>query len=459
MIILRERLKETKHIILFYYAIIGATILLFRMFVTMDNSMDSAITIILCVYLLVFPVVILFTLRYALHIFLFLLAFISGFYGFYHHSIDDHSISNALYFTFRLYLLDFADVFTQDGSSPIRYPILLEIARWTAASYTITTIFIAMYRTLEREISLFIAQSIGKHHIIFSYNEKSHYLIQDLCANNERVIVVDEKFTPETQSMLEEMKVIVIQSSIDDEDVFRICGVKKAASISLFHEKDQESLHTLMQLERYAQQKHISFTLNKLMIHIEESRYKAELIAFLEKVEHFSFPVEVMNVYEEVAKRFWKYHQTVFEGQADIHMLIIGYEAFGQRLAQEARKKHHESNSKQKLTITALDKFLDYQLKNNIEKIPFDIEIDSLKGLIEEKKNIYTHIFICLDEDYIDLMEGIELSEIFPHIPIYMKFTDERIEQTIMISTTKTKKSLYSTGIIQDVLTKEYLDL
>lgn len=79
--------------------------------------------------------------------------------------------------------------------------------------------------------------------------------------------------------------------------------------------------------------------------------------------------------------------------------------------------------------------------------------------MIEEKKNIYTHIFICLDEDYIDLMEGIELSEIFPHIPIYMKFTDERIEQTIMISTTKTKKSLYSTGIIQDVLTKEYLDL
>src|SRR5699024_1653019 len=160
-------------------------------------------TVILCVYLLVFPVVILFTLRYALHIFLFLLAFISGFYGFYHHSIDDHSISNALYFTFRLYLIDFADVFTQDGSSPIRFASLLEIAGWSAASYTITTIFFAMYRTLEREVSLFIAQSIGKHHIIFSYNEKSHYLIQDLCANNERVIVVDEKFTPETQSMLE----------------------------------------------------------------------------------------------------------------------------------------------------------------------------------------------------------------------------------------------------------------
>src|SRR5699024_11358051 len=106
-----------------------------------------------------------------------------GFYGFYHHSIDNHSISNALYFTFRLYLLDLADVFTQDGSSPIRYPLLLEIARWTAASYTISTIFIAMYRSLEKRISLFIAHSIGRHHVVLSYNAKSQYIIKDFYTN------------------------------------------------------------------------------------------------------------------------------------------------------------------------------------------------------------------------------------------------------------------------------------
>src|SRR5699024_5784533 len=221
--------------------------------------------------------VFLFTLRYALHVFLFSLAFISGFYGFYHHSVDDHSISNALYFTFRLYLLDLADVFTQDGSSPIRYRLLLEIAgwtslsysillkiaRWTAASYKISTIFIAMYRTLEREIFLFIAQTVGKHHIIFSYNEKSHYLIQDLCANNERVIVVDEKFTPETQNMLEDMKVIVIQAPINDENIFQMCGAKKAESISLFHPEDQESLYTLMNLEQFSRNKNIQLDFKK----------------------------------------------------------------------------------------------------------------------------------------------------------------------------------------------------
>src|SRR5699024_11802309 len=103
--------------------------------------------------------------------------------------------------------------------------------------------------------------------------------------------------------------------------------------------------------------------------------------------------------------------------------------------------------------------FLEYKLLNKIEDITFDIEKDSLREINEEKQKIFTHIFICLDEDYIDLMEGIELSEIFSNTPIYMNFTDESIEQTFMIATTKTKKSLYSTGIIQDVLTKDYLNI
>jgi len=459
VIILREKIESIKHIIILYYLVIGVIFLLFTYFVPMDTSMDRTITVILCLYLLVFPVVLLFTLRYALHVFLFSLAFISGFYGFYHHSVDNHSISNALYFTFRLYLLDLADVFTQDGSSPIRYPLLLEIARWTAASYTITTIFIAMYRTLEREISLFIAQTIGKHHIIFSYNEKSHYLIQDLCANNERVIVVDEKFTPEIQNMLEAMKVIVIQSPINDENIFRVCGAKKAQSISLFHPKDQDSLYTLMNLEKFSRNKKIKLTFKRLIIHIEDNHYKIELLSFLEKVEHFSFPVEVINVYEEVARRFWNCHQSIFEEQNDIHMLVVGYNAFGKQIVSEAEEAHHQSRTNQKITMAILDEFPEYKQLNNIEKIPFNIEKDSVKTVIEEQQQVFTHIFICLDEDYIDLMEGIELSEIFSTTPIYMNFTDETIEQTFMIATTKTKKSLYSTGTNQDVLTKNYLNL
>src|SRR5699024_6441733 len=206
---MREKIDSIKHIILIYYLVIAIIVGSFYAFAPLDASMDQTITIILGLFLLLFPVLMFYTMNYALHVFLFTFAFIAGFYGFYHHSIDDHSISNVLYFTFRLYLLDLSDVFTQYGSSPVRYPLLLDIARWTAASYTISTIFIAMYRTLEKEITLFMAQTFGNHHVIFSYNEKSHLLIHDLVQQKERVIVVDEQFSPERQNMLEDMKVIV----------------------------------------------------------------------------------------------------------------------------------------------------------------------------------------------------------------------------------------------------------
>ena len=454
-----ERIKSLKHIIILYYAAIGLAFLLFIYIAPLDASMDGTIKSILSIYLLVFPVVFVYTLRYALHVFLFLLAFISGFYGFYHHAVDNHSISNALYFTFRLYLLDLADVFTQDGSSPVRYPLLLEIARWAAASYTISTIFIAMYRSLEKRISLFLAQSIGKHHIIFGYNEKSHMLIQDLSAHKERVIIVDEKFTPDTQNMLEKMKVIVIQAPMNDDNIFRTIGVKKAASISLFHEKDQQSLYVLMNLEKFSQREKTKLRFKKLLIHIEDNRYRRELLSFLRKIDHFSFQVEVLNVYEEMAKRFWKYHQSIFETKKDVHLLVVGYDMFGRQITSEAERTYQQTNMKQKLMMTILDEFPERTISERIEKIPFYIENDSLEAVIEDSSSKFTHIFICLDEDYIDLMEGIELSEIFADTPIYMNFTDENIEQTLMIATTKTKKSLYSAGMKQDILTKDYLNI
>src|SRR5699024_9988285 len=138
--------------------------------------------------------------------------------------------------------------------------------------------------------------------------------------------------------------------------------------------KDQESLYILMNLEKFAQKERIQLTFKKLLIHIEDSRYKSELISFLEKVEHFSFPVEVINVYEEVAKRFWKQHHQIFEEEKDINLLIVGYDALGKQMAAEANKTHQKSRTKQSMTLTILDNFSDNELLNNIEKIPFHIE-------------------------------------------------------------------------------------
>src|SRR5699024_2376868 len=184
-----------------------------------------------------------------------------------------------------------------------------------------------------------------------------------------------------------------------------------------------------------------------------------ELLSFLEKIDHFSFHVEVINVYEEMARQFWRKHQSIFQLTDDVHMLVVGYDAFGKQLISEAEKAFQKTDTKQTLQVTVLDDFPERTLSGSIEKVPFHIEKDSLEAVISAHERRFTHIFICLDEDYIDLMEGIELSEIFAETPIYMNFTDEHIEQTLMIATTKTEKSLYSAGMKQDILTKDYLNI
>jgi len=452
---LRKKLSQIKHVIISYYIVVSVIFALYVYFSPIDRSMDEMITIILSAFLILFPVVMLYTLRYALHIFLFVLALLSGFYGFYHHSIDDHSVSNALYFTFRLYLLDLADVFTSDGSSPVTYPFLLEIARWSAASYTISTIFIAMYRTMEKKIELFFAQIFGGHHLVFGYNERSHFLIEDLRKNGERVIVVDEKFSPDTQNMLEQMKIIVIQAPIDDERVFHLCAAKKASSITLFHKEDQDSLSLLMNLQKFSQTENIELRFSRLLIHIEDNRFKLALKTFLEEVEHFSGQVMMMNVYEEVAKKFWRNHSHIFDN--DAHLLIVGFNQLGEQISAIAQEEHSQIQPTSHLAITVLDNSVSNKAVNPIEFVAFDLPNDSLKEIILQRNEIFTHIFICLDQDYLDLMEGIELSESFADTPIYMYFTDDSIEQMLMIA--HANSSLQSTGMIKDVLTKEYLHL
>src|SRR5699024_1729799 len=163
--------------------------------------------------------------------------------------------------------------------------------------------------------------------------------------------------------------------------------------------------YTLMNLEKFSQKENIQFTFKKLLIHIEDNRYKTELISFLEKVEHFSFPVEILNVYEELAKRFWKSHPYILEEQTDTHLVIGEYDVLGRKSASEVERAYQKSTHKQGFLVTVLDRFSEYKFLYSMEEIPFDIEKDSLREIIEEKQKIFTHIFICLHEDYIDLME------------------------------------------------------
>src|SRR5699024_12215424 len=117
--------------------------------------------------------------------------------------------------------------------------------------------------------------------------------------------------------------------AIHDQTRFTKSVIHKAKAVVLFHEKDSDSLYTLMELENYAQKDPTRFQLKKLIIHLENVRYRNELTTFIEDMEGFSFSVEIMNIYDQLARKFWSEHGSFLQAEEALQLLIIGYKAIG----------------------------------------------------------------------------------------------------------------------------------
>ena len=469
---MKEQFLRNKRLILHYYIVVGLVALFIGWWMKNKETLDTMIFIILVVYVLVFPVVILYTRKYAVHIFLFLLALITGFYSFYHYSVEPHSILNALYFTFQLYLLVLSDVFTEDGSSLLHYPLVLEIARWSAALYTISTLFIAMYRLLETSILLVFYQIIGNHYVIFGYNENSIALIEDLRKKKKRVILVANHMSNEAVDYLEELKVVVLHHRDDGENIYTKCRLARAKTVVLLHEDDVDNLNELMDLQ-YDFEKNGKNNLELTVhIHLQDAKSRKLYLDLegtaLEHNRHFQ--VRLINLYELfVDTLFEKYPIYTSEGkEKPIHMFIIGFGPLGQHIALKVITQS-EQVEKSALHITAIDKYmpkiqqewdknhLGIDEHANINFQTFDVEDDRLESIIHAQNIPITHIYVCLHEDNLDLLAAIELSNQFPHIPIYLEFSEGSIAEKWIQSEVSGTRLIYGTGTFRDILTEKKL--
>lgn len=469
---MKEQFLRNKRLILHYYIVVGLVALFIGWWMKNKETLDTMIFIILVVYVLVFPVVILYTRKYAVHIFLFLLALITGFYSFYHYSVEPHSTLNALYFTFQLYLLVLSDVFTEDGSSLLHYPLVLEIARWSAALYTISTLFIAMYRLLETSILLVFYQIIGNHYVIFGYNENSIALIEDLRKKKKRVILVANHMSNEAVDYLEELKVVVLHHRDDGENIYTKCRLARAKTVVLLHEDDVDNLNELMDLQ-YDFEKNGKNNLELTVhIHLQDAKSRKLYLDLegtaLEHNRHFQ--VCLINLYELfVDTLFEKYPIYTSEGkEKPIHMFIIGFGPLGQHIALKAITQS-EQVEKSVLHITAIDKYMPKIQQEwdrnhpgidehaNINFQTFDVEADRLESIIHAQNIPITHIYVCLHEDNLDLLAAVELSNQFPHIPIYLEFSEGSIAEKWIQSEVSGTRLIYGTGTFRDILTEKKL--
>ncbi len=470
---MRERLVRHKRMILHYYVAAVMLAGLFTGAIYRFDAADEQILFWLLLYLALFPVVLLYTRKYALHIFLFLLAFLTGFYSFYHYSVDDHSVLNALYFTFKLYVLDMTDVFTADGTSPLQYPFVVEIARWSAAMYTISTLFIAMYRMLEMSILLVYYQVLGKHYVVIGYDENAALLIDDLRRKKKRVIVLAENISNETAEALEADKVVVIRQSPGDISLYAKCGIDKATAVLLFARDEMENLDQLISLQQYIHSLHVQRPELRVFLHLKTDRAAQMIDSLLEEMkerkEAFPFAVEIRNIYQLFAEKLLQEHPVLqahfFEQQqqtASLHYALVGFGQMGTQIAKEAIRQNKQMTGLRPMRLTALDRHMpqvktgwetDHQVCLDFHTV--DVTTDSLHSFLDQHESSMTAIFICLHEDSLDYIEGIELSNRYPATPIFLQFQKDGIMEKWLASESVRTNRLYSMGTFADVLTAE----
>ena len=466
------RFHRNRRLIAHYYMAIGLVTLLAWWWIRKEEVVDAKILIMLAVYVLVFPVVILYTRKYAVHIFLFLLALITGFYSFYNYSVEEHSILNALYFTFQLFVLVVSDVFTEDGSSLPYYPWSVEIARWSAALYIISTLFIAMYRLLETSILLVYYQTIGNHYVVFGYNENSIAFIEDLRKKKKRVILVADNMSNEVVDYLENLKVVVLNHRSNEENIYVKCGLARAKTIVLLHKEDVDNLNELMDIQHDFIKHGKSNPGLTVYIHLQDV-ISRNLFLDLESMAvegNRYFQVKPINLYNLfVDDLFEKY--PIYKTEQDdtpVHLLIIGFGPLGQHIALKAATQsgQFEKNAPH---ITAIDKSMpkikqewqrnypEINERINISLRTFDVEAEQLNTIIYSQETPITHVYVCLHGDNLDLWAGIELSNQFPYIPIYLEFSGGSVAEKWVQSDVSGTRLIYGTGTFREILTEERL--
>lgn len=296
--------------------------------------------------------------------------------------------------------------------------------------------------------------------------------MEDLRKHKRRVILVAEDISSEGKDYLEDLKIVVIRPNEDEENVYTKCGLDRASNVILLHEKDTDNLNEFMEIDYYFEKRPKRQQVFSLFIHIQEvisRRLFTELEEDRGGIER-PFHVRIINLYDLFADHLFSTYPIYRQDdmKKSLHLLIMGFGSMGQHIALKAITKVKEMDNNPML-VTALDKHMNklipgWEQQNShitsqaaISLQNFDIESGILESIISNQEVPITHIYICLDEDYLDVLAGIELSSKFPTTPIFIEFPKNSMAGKWIRSEVSGTRLIYSTGTYEDVLTEEQL--
>ncbi|MGM0843648.1 MAG: hypothetical protein ACQEUT_01625 [Bacillota bacterium] len=454
-----KRLKNTyfKEGWLHQYFGILAFSYIFLFWIYSAAEVEPSLLLLVALYILIIPVAgQIFFAQHKFQFYTFSLAFVLGVYGFYTEAEKPYSIANSIYSTFRLFILDVDNVFDVSEGKLIRYPLVIEAARWMAALYTISTLFSLIYYKLDSTLKMLLIKMRGNHIVISGYNSFSELAAFNLSKSDYPVVLIADRIPEDKVKLLEQRGVLVRFSQGDRQWSLEKTGVQNAKYCLLFHEEEARNLDDLIAIKNLLLMRKNETHTPEIILH-QKSSSSIDIIEDIEEgiriekqgkrqeedeqtEEEFvpPFTLRIINIYRMLAEQLFNdyplykgYEERVRNKAGDaLHLLVVGFGDTGRHIVLEVLERGHFINQSD-LRVTILDRDAEnlekewkrnYPHASNIANIQF-VPYDSYYQRFDEVigGNTFTHAFICLDGDYADIKEGFEVAKNYRDIPVFIK--------------------------------------
>ncbi|WHY58635.1 hypothetical protein [Peribacillus simplex] len=400
-----------------------------------------------------------------------------GIYGFYEYSVPPykHTGFNAVYSTIRLFFLDYDTVFNTAANKFGNVPLPIEIARWTAFLFsfaTVTKLFVKYFGTSVKGL---LYRNFGGHILVFGYNYQSYILIKNLKEDRHRVIVVDQSLSEENKKELFDLGVPIIKIDSFESSEFQYKNsINKASYLILFDEDDSINLENYLSVRSITKPK--NGKLLPILLHLEHAKtlqiYENLLLeegGYKVKSNNFSTSMLIAEKMLSDYPLYMGYEtQLRKEDREPLHVLFIGFGKRNQHLAFHILNLGHFL-TKEKMHFTILDRDIERVEKewNFLAKRSRDLaniqfkKVDLIyQGLLNELNQIdvpITHVYLSLKDDFIDMIEGIELMEKMPNVPIFLKMKDDNKISNWLDEHIDTYKQVKRYAMLGEVLNSDYV--
>ena len=310
--------------------------------------------------------------------------------------------------------------FTDGFKSPL--PWQLEISRWLSPAVVLYIAGKTILFLIRREFKSVLIKYKKNHIIVTALNQKSRYLITDLLANGEKVIVVAAIEDPRKLDIVEKEGAIIVEGDILSDKFLKNIAAHKAKYMVFIEDDDEKNISTAISVYNFMV-KHGKDKNQTLYTHVGDDLKLNELkeLNFFEELtkqnkHNLNTEIRIFSANERASRvLFLKHSPDIFTEikstkDKQINIAIIGSKTLAQSMIiRFARLGHYANLKKMKITLFHDGKDIANKLERNFKNINNLIELDTINEDLElfdaekfeaiHKKHPFSATYLLCEDD------------------------------------------------------------